>query len=44
MFRPCEKPAFGASLQRYLRDARTARIVNGVMAAGLAASVAMILW
>lgn len=36
--------AFGASLQRYLRDARTARIVNGVMAAGLAASVAMILW
>jgi threonine/homoserine/homoserine lactone efflux protein len=36
--------AFGASLQRYLRDARTARIVNGIMAAGLAASVAMILW
>jgi len=36
--------AFGASLQRYLRDAGTARIVNGIMAAGLAASVAMILW
>jgi threonine/homoserine/homoserine lactone efflux protein len=36
--------AFGASLQRYLRDARTARIVKGIMAAGLAASVAMILW
>jgi threonine/homoserine/homoserine lactone efflux protein len=36
--------AFGATLQRYLRDAGTARIVNAAMAAGLAASVAMILW
>jgi len=36
--------AFGAALQRYLRRPRTARIVNAVMAAGLAASVALILW
>jgi threonine/homoserine/homoserine lactone efflux protein len=36
--------AFGASLNRWLRGARAARIVNLAMGASLAASVAFILW
>ncbi|MCK6450528.1 MAG: LysE family translocator [Alphaproteobacteria bacterium] len=36
--------AFGASMQLVLRSARAARIFNIAMAAGLAASIAMILW
>lgn len=36
--------AFGASMHRLLRSARTARIFNIVMGISLAASVAMILW
>jgi threonine/homoserine/homoserine lactone efflux protein len=36
--------AFGAAMHRLLRSARAARLFNVVMGAGLAASVAMILW
>lgn len=36
--------AFGASVRRLLRSDRAARIFNVAMGAGLAASVAMILW
>jgi threonine/homoserine/homoserine lactone efflux protein len=36
--------AFGASMNRFLRSARAARIFNIVMGAFLAASVALILW
>lgn len=35
---------FGASMQRFLRGSRAARIFNVVMGASLAASVALILW
>jgi threonine/homoserine/homoserine lactone efflux protein len=36
--------AFGAALQRFLRAPRTARMLNGVMAALLAASTILLLW
>lgn len=36
--------AFGASMHRYLRSTRAARIFNVVMGASLAASVGLILW
>lgn len=36
--------AFGAGLQRYLRTPRARRVLNGVMAALLAASTILLLW
>jgi threonine/homoserine/homoserine lactone efflux protein len=36
--------AFGASMQRFMANAKTARAFNGAMAVLLAASVMLILW